>query len=242
MNEDRFFMHVATWNIRAGGGKRTSGIADVILEEAPDVLILTEYRPVPGIKLLSLLEPLGYHKIAGEPEGPHNSVCVLAKSSLELYPSNPIPKHLHRWISVTTVHDLAVLGVHVPNVSEVWNKREFLECIDSFVEFNKSRRAIVIGDLNTARDEDCEGAFINEATYFNGYLAKGWIDAWRTLHPEAREFTWYSHKKNGFRLDHCLVSPPLAEHLEGANYRHDVRTNGLSDHSWLSVRFNLGRS
>ncbi len=136
-------------------------------------------------------------------------------------------------------HDVAVLGVHVPNVSEIWNKREFLECIDAFVQDNLGRKAIVIGDLNTCRDEDCQGTFIGEAVYFNKYLAHGWTDAWRYLYPEGREYTWYSHKKNGFRLDHCLISPSLLPGLKGAEYRHDIRENLLSDHSWMKIEFSL---
>ncbi len=233
-------MRLVTWNIRAGGGKRIPGIVDVILEERPDILVLTEYRPKPGKILLDQLASENFHRIAGEPDGPHNSVCILAKRPIDPHPCSHIPKSLHRWISVLSVeHDLAILGVHVPNVSEVWNKREFLECIDHFVRDNLNRPALVIGDLNTARDEDCEGAFINEATYFNGYLSKGWVDAWRFLHPEAREFTWYSHKKNGFRLDHCLISEALKSKLSAASYRHDVRMNGLSDHSLMTVEFQL---
>ncbi|MBS1725775.1 MAG: endonuclease/exonuclease/phosphatase family protein [Armatimonadetes bacterium] len=231
-------MRLATWNIRAGGGKRIPAIADVILREEPDVLVLTEYRPKPGQALLERLSPLNYHMVAGEPDGPHNSVCVLSKSPVRVYDCPRFPKSLHRWVSVATEFDgVVVLGVHVPNVSEVWNKREFLECIDAFVKANLDGHAVVIGDLNTARDEDCEGAFINEATYFNGYLECGWVDAWRRLHPDGREFTWYSHKKNGFRLDHCLISPSLVSCLGSARYRHDVRTDGLSDHSSLHVEF-----
>ena len=229
-------MRISTWNIRAGGGKRTEQIAAVILEESPDILVLTEYRPAPGVKLLQLLESANYHRISGEPDGPHNSVCILSKHPMQAHQSPVLPKSLHRWISVILdSHDLIVLGVHVPNVSEIWNKREFLECIEAFAIENLNRKAVVIGDLNTARNEDCEGAFINEATYFNRYLELGWVDAWRSLHPDAREFTWYSHRNNGFRLDHCLVSPKLAPFVKQAEYRHDVRTDRLSDHSMLTV-------
>lgn len=210
----------------------------MLVEEAPDILVLTEYRPVPGQKLLALLASFNYQVIAGVPDGPHNSVCVLSKAAMQSHECPTTPKSVHRWVSAYVEEfDLAILGVHVPNVSEVWNKREFLSCIDQFVKANLERPAIVIGDLNTARDEDCEGAFINEATYFNGYLSAGWIDVWRHQHPDGREFTWYSHKKNGFRLDHCLISPPLINHVRSAKYRHDVRIDGLSDHSMMIVEF-----
>lgn len=229
-------MRIATWNIRAGGGQRIEQIARVILEEHPDVLVLTEFRPVPGKVLLALLEELSYHVVAGVASGVQNCVCVLSRHPIEPLAVKKTPKSHHRWVPVLIPEmDVTLLGVHVPNQSEVWNKREFWDCVEAFAEETVEVRSIIIGDLNTALDEDCEGSPIREAVYFKRLLNAGWTDVWRAHNPEQREFSWYSHRQNGFRLDHCLVSPSLAHATSGATMRHDVRTNGLSDHSMLIV-------
>lgn len=229
-------VRIATWNIRAGGGKHTEQIAHVIDEERPDVLVLTEYRPIPGAALLSLLEGHAYHFIAGIPTGVQNCACVLSRYPLEPLAVKSIPKSHHRYVPVyIPALDLTVLGVHVPNQSEIWNKREFWDCIEDFAAESADRRSVILGDLNTALDEDCEGDPIREAVHLKQLLEAGWGDAWRTHNPEKREFSWYSHRKNGFRLDHCLVSPSLVNSTTGAIMRHDVRTDGLSDHSMLIV-------
>lgn len=229
-------VRIATWNIRAGGGRRTEQIARVILEEHPDVFVLTEFRPVPGKVLLALLEELSYHVVAGVPSGVQNCVCVLSRHPIEPLAVKKTPKSHHRWVPVLIPKlNLTMLGVHVPNQSEIWNKREFWDCVEAYAKETFEVRSIIIGDLNTALDEDCEGDPIREAVHLKQLLEAGWGDAWRTHNPEKREFSWYSHRKNGFRLDHCLVSPSLANSTTGAIMRHDVRNDGLSDHSILIV-------
>lgn len=233
-------MRLVTWNIRAGGGKRTAGIADILVKEKADIVVLTEYRPAPGIALLEALGSLSYEVCAGRSVGSQNSVCVLSRYPLEPLDADPFPKNVHRWLPVhVAALDLSILAIHVPNQNEVWNKQEFWDCIEFFAKANESRRTLIVGDLNTALDEDCEGDPIRAAVHFQNLLDAGWVDAWRTCNRGLREFSWYSHRNNGFRLDHCLVSPPLACSVVAANMRHDVRTERLSDHSMLTVELSI---
>lgn len=227
-------MRLLTWNIRAGGGRRTERIAEQVLHYSADVVVLTEFRHRPGARLLELLAPLGYSALIGQVEGPQNCTAVLSKAALEPVTPPKTPASRHRWVAFRLPHiDLTVLGVHVPNQTEIWNKREFLDCLEAFAEYHLRDRAVIMGDLNTAHDEDCEGDPIRAAVYLRSLEQAGWTDAWRLCNPSAREFTWYSHKRNGFRLDHCYVSPGLGPMVEASSYDHLVRTSGLSDHSLL---------
>ena len=71
---------------------------------------------------------------------------------------------------------------------------------------------------------------------FDCLLASGWTDAWRALHPDVREFTWYNRRSgNGFRIDHALLSPVLVPRLLTAEHLHGTRTSGATDHSGLLV-------
>lgn len=228
-------MRLTTWNIRAGGGKRIDDVARVLSELSPDVIVLTEYRPKPGQRLLQLLGQ-SYHVEAGVPVGSQNCTCVLSRYPMVRVPCDPMPTSHHRWVSVAIpAIDLTVLGVHVPNQTEIWNKREFWSCVNSFADSVCGEQALIVGDLNTALDEDCEGDPIREAVHLKRLLATGWVDVWRAHNSDAREFTWYSHRNNGFRLDHCLVTGPLAERVVACSYGHDVRHNRLSDHSLLNI-------
>lgn len=242
-------VRVATWNIRAGGGKRVDEIAGFIKQECPDILVLTEFRQRAGEALLGALKRAGYNALVDEtlspnPEGrdSRNKVAILSRLPVTLAPDIRQPQSAHRWLACDIGNfDLTVLGVHVPNQSEVWNKREFWECIEGFAMEFQGRKCMILGDLNTAVDEDCQGDPIREAVFLKRLLAAGWVDAWRFCNPGKSEFTWFSHRANGFRLDYCLVSPLLADSLVDCQHRHDVLANRLSDHSWLGASFNLTR-
>ncbi|MBS1715882.1 MAG: endonuclease/exonuclease/phosphatase family protein [Armatimonadetes bacterium] len=237
-------MKLAAWNIRAGGGRRSAEIARVLIEEAPDVIVLTEYRAAPGRELRTLLAPLGHHKDAcgAVAEGVRttglNCVCVLSAGELRPVAVPATPTSSHRWVAVEHCDaDMTLLAVHVPNQTEVWNKREFWDCVLSFAEARADDRALIVGDLNTALDEDCQGDPIREAVFLKHLIATGWTDAWRACNPETSEYSWFSHRQNGFRLDHCYVSPALAHDVTTCRFRHDVRTERISDHSLLTVEF-----
>jgi exonuclease III len=83
-----------------------------------------------------------------------------------------------------------------------------------------------------------EGRTVDEVTLqqFDALVAAGWVDAWRSLHPDAREYSWCNARSgNGFRLDHALLSPSLAGELASARYVHATRESKASDHSALLI-------
>ena len=75
-------------------------------------------------------------------------------------------------------------------------------------------------------------------------VAQGWTDAVRTLHPGERVYTFWKYFRNAFardaglRIDHFLLSPPLAERLSAAGVDRDVRgRDHASDHApaWIEL-------
>jgi len=74
--------------------------------------------------------------------------------------------------------------------------------------------------------------------------AQGWTDALRTLHPDARIYTFWDYFRQhfardaGLRIDHLLLNAPLAARLTGAGVDRWVRgEDGASDHAptWIDV-------
>jgi exodeoxyribonuclease-3 len=80
---------------------------------------------------------------------------------------------------------------------------------------------------------------------FRRLLDQGWTDAIRTLHPAEPMYTFWDYKRDrwrrnaGLRLDHLLLSAPLASRLAKAGVDRDVRgQEGASDHApaWIVLR------
>lgn len=69
---------------------------------------------------------------------------------------------------------------------------------------------LLIGDFNTGRHHlDEAGATFVASEYMDRLEAAGWVDAWRQFHPREREYSWFSPKGNGFRVDHVFSTPRL---------------------------------
>lgn len=75
-------------------------------------------------------------------------------------------------------------------------------------------------------------------------LAQGWTDAIRKLHPDETIYTFWDYWRNawardaGLRIDHLLLSPAVADHLEAAGVDRWVRgQEGASDHApvWIEI-------
>jgi exodeoxyribonuclease III len=75
-------------------------------------------------------------------------------------------------------------------------------------------------------------------------VEQGWTDSLRTLHPGERIYTFWKYFRNAFardaglRIDHLLLSPPLAKRLISAGVDRDVRgREHASDHApaWIEL-------
>ena len=75
-------------------------------------------------------------------------------------------------------------------------------------------------------------------------VEQGWTDALRTLHPGETIYTFWDYFRNayarnaGLRIDHLLLSPPLAKRLKAAEVDRDVRGwEKTSDHApvWIEL-------
>ena len=83
-----------------------------------------------------------------------------------------------------------------------------------------------------------------ERNAFGRLLDWGLIEAYRRFHPEPGKFTWWDyragnfHKGLGMRIDHLLVTQPIAERLTGSEIDRDARKGKLpSDHApmWIDL-------
>jgi exodeoxyribonuclease-3 len=70
--------------------------------------------------------------------------------------------------------------------------------------------------------------------------AKGWVDSYRTLHPQGEDYTWWSNRgaaraKNvGWRIDYQFVTPSLRKKLKSCSIAPVPR---FSDHAPYTVDY-----
>lgn len=232
-------MNVVAWNIRWGGGERSSDIAAVLIERHPDVIVLSEYQPAASAPLVEALRGAGWpHGVFSTPPLKYGGVAVLAKTPLTEQPAGGPMRAFHfRYLSVTVpAHDLDLRAVYAPLHHDPY--ADFWNAMLADLRASVQRPVLMIGDLNAGKsgiDSPSPDVFCSD--FFTQLPGCGYRDLWRGLNGHAaREHTWQG-RVNPYRLDHAFGSSALAGRVRACAYDHTVRERGVSDHSllWLEI-------
>jgi exonuclease III len=226
-------LRLLAWNIRQGGGTRLPAIAKALARHAADILIISEYRGGDSAnRLRAMLAGLGYrhHSTLAPPPG-KNGVLIAARRPFREHGaiSSDLPEP-YRMVRVEAA-GLLVCGIYMPNLLA---KVPYWAALIGALAGETGGAALAIGDFNTCRAFVDEPGAIDPCAHFMDKVdAIGFCDLWRRRYPEGREYSWYSTRGNGFRIDHAFVSPALFAKASAVRYSHDERLARLSDHSPL---------
>lgn len=155
-------------------------------------------------------------------------------------------------------NNLIIFNVYFPNgkrnESRLKVKIKFYKDFFTYCETLKSdgKSIIICGDFNTAhKDLDLKKTKINnrsgftdlERTYFNKFIANGYLDSYRLIHGDKdNSYTWWSYrsggrsKNEGWRIDYILISDDLKDNLQDAF----ILTNIMgSDHCPIGIKIDL---
>jgi len=230
-------MKLLTFNIRHGGGTRCDGICAAIEAHQPDIVVLTEFRQgSSGTRIRDTLRAGGWrHQECSNPPEKTNGVLVAASADFApcARPRN-VPLGSWRWLECQFETFLLVATYFPLGEPKLPYWDWFLAQASSRV----NRPSILIGDFNTGKHliDEAGRTFVG-SEYMERLENVGYVDAWRDVHPDTREFTWYSAAKNGFRLDYAFLSPEMRKRLRSATHSHSEREQRISDHSALIVEF-----
>jgi exodeoxyribonuclease-3 len=250
-------MRIVTWNVNSLRA-RLPRVLQLLEEHRPDVALLQETKTAPDTFPTEELAEAGYaavHNSGGQWAG----VAVLARSGLTLseaqlgLPGDTV-SHEARWCEAT-VDEIRFASVYVPNgrtldSPEYPRKLAFLDAMGARIAHLSGSDLIVGGDMNIApsdRDVYDPAAFVGgthvsapEREHLERIIAGGMVDAYRALHPDEVQYTWWDyragnfHKGLGLRIDLALVSAGLATRLVSCGIDRDYRKGKKpSDHAPL---------
>lgn len=120
-------------------------------------------------------------------------------------------------------------------------------------QLEKTKPVLFCGDLNVAHNEidlanpkpniGKHGFTNEERAGFQNFIDNGFIDSFRTLHPDKTDaYTWWTHWANararnvGWRIDYWLASKTLQGKISAADIHPDVMG---SDHCPVSIELSL---
>jgi exonuclease III len=225
-------LRLLAWNIRHGGGARLPVIIAALARHEADLLVISEYRGGDsGARLRAALALSGYeHQTSLVPPPGKNGVLIAARHPFREHgPVSEAVPEPYRMVRVE-VAGFRLIGIYMPNLLA---KVPYWEALILSLAADAGP-ALAIGDFNSCRAYvDEPGAIDATAHFIDKVEAIGFCDLWRRRYPEGREFSWYSTRGNGFRIDHAFLSPALAADAGAVRYSHAERLAGLSDHSPL---------
>ncbi len=250
-------MIVATWNINSIR-MRLPRLLQWLERRQPDVVCLQETKVVNQDFPAGPLQDLGYH-CTFHGQKSYNGVAVLSRSPIESVvarlPGDDADTEC-RFLACNAA-GIAVLNLYVPNGGEVGApkysfKLEWLRRLRRHLDaaYRPQQELLVCGDFNVApedRDvwdpEQWRGKILfsdPEKEALRNLVDWGLADALRLHHAEGGIYTWWDyragafHRGWGMRIDHILLSAPLAARCRAVEVDRDERKGEKpSDHAPL---------
>jgi exodeoxyribonuclease-3 len=255
-------LRVASYNIN-GINPRLHVLTRWLEEFGPDVACLQELKCTDEAFPRAAIEALGYSAI-WHGQKSWNGVAILSRVGEPVetrrgLPGDPDPAQ-SRYLEAA-VSGLLIGNLYAPN-GNPWPGPKFdyklawMDRLHAHAQdlIDSNLPAMLIGDFNVIPTEidvykperwAKDALFAPQAREkFAALVAQGWTDALRKLHPDQRTYTFWPYWRNSFerdagiRIDHALLSPPLAKALKVAGVDRTPRGwEKTSDHApmWVEV-------
>jgi exodeoxyribonuclease-3 len=226
-------MKIATWNVNSLK-VRLAQVLEWLGTSQVDVLCLQETKLTDDKFPLTEIEAAGYQVIFSG-QKTYNGVAILSKYAMtDVVKNNPLFADEQQRIISATIEGIRVICAYIPNGQEVGSdkyqyKLRWLDALEQWLiqEVQQHPKLALLGDYNIApADADvhdpaawagqvlCSDA---ERAAFQRLCALPLADAFR-LFPQAEKlYSWWDYRQmafrrnRGMRIDHILLSPPLAQ-------------------------------
>ncbi len=258
-------MKIATWNVNSLR-VRLPHVLDWLQSQPVDVLGIQETKLTNDAFPFDALREAGYQAIHNG-QKTYNGVALLARHALDDVQTDiPGFEDEQKRVIAATVGGVRVINVYVVNGQALDSpkytyKLRWLDALRAYVEAELARYPLlaVTGDFNIApeaRDThdpaSWEGKILCSEPERQGLrelLALGLRDSFRMFEQPENAFTWWDYRQAAFRrnmglrIDHILLSDPLAEKCRSCAV--DVAPRRLerpSDHAPVIVDLDLGTS
>ncbi|HEX3486537.1 MAG TPA: exodeoxyribonuclease III [Micropepsaceae bacterium] len=256
-------MKIATFNIN-NINKRLANLLDWLKTAEPDVVCVQELKAAEREFPQTALAEAGYGAV-WRGQKSWNGVAILARGCEPVITRTQLPGDpddcQSRYLEAA-VNGVLIASLYAPNGNPqpgpkfayklAWMKRLLRHAAELYAA---DVPVVLAGDYNvvpTERDIYATSSYAKNAlvqpeprALFRHLLDQGWIDAIRTLHPDAPMYTFWDYMRNrwprdaGLRLDHLLLSAQAAKRLVESGVDREVRGHeNASDHApaWVVLR------
>ena len=250
-------MKLASWNVNSLK-VRLPQLLHYLETRQPDVVCLQETKLEDANFPRQELESAGY-SVAFSGQKTYNGVALLSRNALggldDVTCGNPLFEDPQKRLIAATIDGIRVICSYIPNGQEVGSdkyayKLAWLDALERWLgeELTRHPQLVLAGDFNIAPDdrdvydpEAWAGKILCSAAERAAFLRLaqlGMHDSFRRFEQPEKSFSWWDYRMLGFpknlglRIDHILLSKPLAERCSAAGIDRDMRKlERPSDHA-----------
>lgn len=231
-------MKIISYNVNGIRAAIKKGFIEWLQSANPDVVCIQETKAQKDQLDMSLFEEAGYpyhYWFSAQKKG-YSGVAILSKIK---------PNHVQYGTGIESMDfegrnlridfdTVSIMSLYLPsgtNDARLQHKFDFMDMFQDYINTLKKEipNLIICGDYNICHEEidihnpkmkGVSGFLPEEREWLGNFIASGFIDSFRYLHPETQEYTWWSYRANarannkGWRLDYAMASNPLQERLE----------------------------
>jgi len=240
-------MKITTWNINGIRAAMGKNVLDWINENHADVVCLQEIKAKQDQIDVQKIQDFGYQCVCNPAERPGYSgtanLFFIEPLEIIFGMGNEQFDNEGRIIRFS-YENFELFNIYFPNGGE-GNKRVpykldfYAALLDLCDQLKQAKKQIIItGDFNTAHkeidlrnpkeNEKNTGFLPEERAWIDQFLEHGFIDAYRVLHPEEVQYTWWTYRFNarlkniGWRLDYYLVTEGVMSLVQDVIIHSDV--------------------
>jgi exodeoxyribonuclease-3 len=247
-------MKLAAWNVNSLK-VRLPQLLDWLAVTQPDVVCLQETKLEDHNFPRAEIEDAGYHAVFSG-QKTYNGVALLSRApAAEVVVGNPRFPDQQKRLIAATIAGVRVISAYVPNGQSVGSDKYAykLAWLDALADWLADELAAhpllaIAGDFNIApedRDVHDPAAWAGlvlcsppERAAFRRLLGLGLNDSFRCLPQPEKTYSWWDYRMAAFRrnlglrIDHVLLSTPLAAACSAAGIDRDMRARERpSDHA-----------
>lgn len=254
-------MNIITWNVNGIRAVVKKDFFKSIAHLDPDILCLQETK-AQAHEVEETLFPLkGYRSDynSADRKG-YSGTALLSKTDpIGIVRHIGIDEHdLEGRVQCAEYPDFFLVNVYVPNSGQKLERLDYRKIWDAdflvyLKNLEKIKPVIACGDFNVAHraiDLKNDKANYNKTAGYmqieidgmDNFIASGFVDSYRLLHPDTVAYTYWSYRfqarerNTGWRIDYFLVSPSLIEKIRSVKIYSEILG---SDHCPVGLEIDL---
>ena len=253
-------MKILTLNINSIRA-HVESFMDILRRGEYDTILVQELKVENANFPHNLFDEFGYNiKVFGQKSW--NGVAVFSKNSIEdvIYGMPNFPDVNSRFLECVIDGHIRIINVYMPNGDCIESpkfpyKLDWMRAFTQYIsQYTDSEEPVIIGgDYNVAiedrdiwKPKNYVGASISAPDarqIMRQWIDMGWVDAWRQIHPNDTDYTWYGYRghdtvsnKQGLRLDYFLCNKTAMKMVKNCEIDIEPRLhNKPTDHCGLML-------